>query len=50
MRSTNICESGAVTALLVLLLSLGPSDSSDRFGNNTIRDVITTNVCFFCLV
>ena len=38
MRSTNICESGAVTALLVLLLSLGPSDSSGRFGNDTISD------------
>ena len=36
MRSTNIFESGAVTALLVLLLSLGPSDSSSRFSNDTI--------------
>ena len=36
MRSSNICESGTVTALLVLLLTLGPSNSSGRFSNDTI--------------
>ena len=37
MRSSNICESGTVTALLVLLLSLGPSHSSGRISNDTIN-------------
>ena len=32
MRSSNVCETGAVTALLLLLLSLGPSNSADDPG------------------
>ena len=32
MRSSNVWETGAVTALLLLLLSLGPSNSADDPG------------------
>ena len=35
MKSTNVYETGAVTALLILLLSLGPSNSADNPGDSS---------------
>ena len=37
MKSTNVYETGALTALLLLLLSLGPCNSADNPGDPKLR-------------